>query len=341
MQLSDFDYQLPTESIAQSPAIPRESAKLLVVSQNSDALAHKHICDFPDLLLPTDILVINNTKVFRARLHGTREKDNRRVELFLIRPQGAYWECISKPGKKLTEGVVIHFGLNFSCRVVSKKDDGSILVDFQLPFEQVIDEANRVGDIPVPPYIKHQPKNDEYQTVYAKYVGSVAAPTAGFHITTKLLNIIKKKGVTICEITLHVGLGTFQPVRTEKIEDHPMHAEWVHIPESVAQTIENAKSQGRRIVAIGTTSVRALEGVAKLHSNHITAYTGDINIFITPGFQFSVIDALLTNFHLPKSTLLMLVSALAGRERIFAAYSEALTHNYRFYSFGDAMFIHP
>jgi S-adenosylmethionine:tRNA ribosyltransferase-isomerase len=341
--ISQFDYDLPDNFIAQSPAEPRETGKLMSISKMTGIIKHLHILDFPSLLLPTDILVINNTKVFKARLHGTlNNQHHSSVEIFLIHPvseSDTVWLAIGKPGKKLLDNTTVTIGPNFIATILSKNSDGTIHVSFGKTTHDVLNLADMYGSIPLPPYIKH-PKNPEsYQTSYAKVVGSVAAPTAGFHITPKLLETMKMKGVTICEITLHVGLGTFKPVKTKTIEEHVMHSEWVSVSDTTARTINDAKRKGRRVIAVGTTTVRTLEGVAALHNGRLEAFAGDINIFITPGFRFSIIDGFLTNFHLPKSTLLILVSAFAGRERILHAYKEAIKHSYRFYSFGDAMFI--
>jgi len=260
--------------------------------------------------------------------------------LFLVRPHEGYtWLALGKPGKKFTLQSAVIIASDFKGKVIEKYSDGTFIIQFDLNSQEVIEKANQYGEVPVPPYIKKIPKDSDYQTIYAKYLGSVAAPTAGFHLTKKILARLKENGVTILEITLHVGIGTFMPIKTETIESHSMHSEWVNVPDDVAETISLAQQNNRRIIAIGTTTVRTLEGVAALHNGKLKGYQGDVNLFITPGFQFNIIDAMLTNFHLPKSTLIVLVSSFAGREKILHAYQEAVKHTYRFYSFGDAMLI--
>jgi S-adenosylmethionine:tRNA ribosyltransferase-isomerase len=329
LQTSDFEYELLLDRIAQTPAVPRESAKLMVVNRKTGELNHQHVADFPQYLKKGDVLVVNNTKVFHARLKSGNK------ELFLIRPIGNnLWSAI---GRNLKPGTRIAFSKNFTAEIVEKQKNGTVTVSFNTP--DVVDNANKYGQVPVPPYIKTIPKDSDYQTVYAKYTGSVAAPTAGFHLTKPLIQKIKEKGVTILEITLHVGLGTFMPIKSGSLDTHTMHSEWVEIKPDVAKSINQAKNERRRVIAVGTTTVRTLEGVATLNNGNVDAYSGDVNLFIQPGFQFNVVDALLTNFHLPKSTLIVLVSAFANRESILHAYKEAITHTYRFYSFGDAMFI--
>jgi len=333
LKTSDFDYELPLDQIAQSPALPRESAKLMIVDRTSGKLIHKHIADFPAYLKMGDILVVNNTKVFHARLKGTLDT-GKSVELFLIRPTANnMWQAIGKPGKKLLPGTRVTVARDFIATIKEKHPDGTLLVLFELPKDDVVDLANKFGKVPVPPYIKKIPKDSDYQTVYAKFTGSVAAPTAGFHLTCPLLKKIKDKGVEILEITLHVGLGTFMPIKSDTLDTHTMHSEWVEVKPDVSRKILAAKSEGRRIVAVGTTTVRTLEGTGA------KPYTGDVNLFIQPGYKFRVVDAMLTNFHLPKSTLIVLVSSFAGRKLILKAYNEAVVNKYRFYSFGDAMFI--
>lgn len=361
--IAGYDYELPLERIAQNPMDPRENAKLMILPQNSNEIIHSHIRDFVRYLRSTDVLVLNNTRVFKARLIGSLYRPNevtKTIELFLVRPNGNNWVALAKPGKYVKKGLIITIEHNFTCEVVRKHEDGSIEVYFGLSPAEVIRLAEQYGSVPVPPYIKTIPDAKDYQTTYAKVVGSVAAPTAGFHLTEQLLNKIRQMGITVVEITLHVGLGTFQPIRTDSLSDHNMHSEWVEISKLAADTINKAKKEGRRIIAVGTTTTRALEGVAEKsdkllvgsgelninkpttqnpHFTTILQYTGDVNVFITPGFKFKIIDGLLTNFHLPKSTLLVLVSALAGRERVLSAYTEAVEREYRFYSFGDAMLI--
>lgn len=349
---SDFDYDLPHDRIAQFPANPHESAKLMVLNRTTGAIDHHAVGDLPIFFHKGDVVVVNNTKVFHARLHGT--VDGKRVEVFLIRPlAGNTWLALGKPGKKILTGATILIADNFACTIIEKNSDGTFIVSFTLLPEEVINQANIYGEIPTPPYIKTTPKDSDYQTIYAKYVGSVAAPTAGFHLTKNILKTLKNTGVTTLEITLHVGLGTFIPIKSEILETHTMHSEWVEITQKVANQINEAKVKHQRVIAIGTTTVRTLEGVAALYNGTLTQYRGDVNLFITPGFRFNIIDAMLTNFHLPKSTLIVLISAFAcppetassdagrrdGREHVLDAYKEAVNTNYRFYSFGDAMLI--
>lgn len=336
--VSDFNYTLPRTFIAQSPASPRESARLMVLNRQNKTIHHYYVSDLPTFFRRGDVLVVNNTKVFRARLHGTT--DGKSVELFLIRPAGdTRWQALGKPGKKMSVGKQIFVAKNFVATVLGKHSDGTLTVDFRLSATETIARANQFGEVPVPPYIKTIPKASDYQTSYAKREGSVAAPTAGFHFTPAILKTLKKKGVEIVAITLHVGLGTFLPIKTETIEEHAIHSEWVDVSKKAAETINRAKEENRRIVAVGTTTVRTLEGVAKLYHGKLRAYEGDVRLFITPGYQFLVVDSMVTNFHLPKSTLIVLVSGFSGREFILKAYKEAIEKNYRFYSFGDAMLI--
>lgn len=334
MRTSDFDYKLPEKLIAQKPASPRESARLLVLDRVKDKLTHAKVKDLPEFLRPGDVMVVNVSKVFKARLRGPG------VELFLVRPEGRFWRALARPGRRLMPGSVIRIARGFAATVQWKESDGSVLVDFGLPRDAVIRKADRYGEVPLPPYIKRKPKSPaEYQTTYARSVGSVAAPTAGFHLTKPLMAKLKKMGVTFLEVTLHVGLGTFMPIRAEELEGHKMHAEQVMIPEKTVKEILKAKLEGRRVVAVGTTTLRALEGAVERCGGRLCAWHGDVDLFITPGFRFRVADALMTNFHLPQSTLLVLVSAFAGRERILRAYREAVKKKYHFYSYGDAMLI--
>ncbi|MFA5128165.1 MAG: tRNA preQ1(34) S-adenosylmethionine ribosyltransferase-isomerase QueA [Patescibacteria group bacterium] len=382
MLTSDFDYNLPKELIAQTPAEPRDSARLMVIDKNKKSLEHKHFYDLPDYLCTGDLLVWNNTKVFKARLRGTVCLDEKviknapknnsevilnepKVEIFLLRPMENrfVWKVLAKPGKKLQLGMKIIFAEDFSCEVMLKESDGTVLVQFEDDDMIVREKANRYGEVPTPPYI-HPVKSPQsgvaaqggqfnrvkklgdnerlvldYQTVYAKNEGSVAAPTAGFHFTPELIEKLKSRGVEFAEVTLHVGLGTFQPVKEEKLEQHKMHEEWVELTDKNAGLINQAKSEGRRVVAVGTTTTRALEAIAD-DQGFVRPFSGDINIFIYPGYKFKIIDALITNFHLPKSTLLMLVSAFVDdRKFILDCYGEAVENKYRFFSFGDAMLI--
>ncbi|MCX8008580.1 MAG: tRNA preQ1(34) S-adenosylmethionine ribosyltransferase-isomerase QueA [Patescibacteria group bacterium] len=338
MNLSDFDYYLPKELIAQKPISPRDHARLMIVDRNNQTIKHAHVYDLPSFLSSSDILVMNNTKVFNARLSAT--VGAKQAELFLARPVENGWLCIGKPSKLFQPHEPVIIADDFRGTVIERRSDGSFIVSFPYPNDDVIQKANRYGTIPTPPYIKNIPKADEYQTSYAKVVGSVAAPTAGFHFTPSLLKTIKEKGFTMCELTLHVSIGTFLPIQSKTIEDHMMHSEWMHLSQETADIINRAKINRQRIIAIGTTTTRALEGVGSINkSSTLHEYTGDVSLFIKPGFQFRIIDSLFTNFHLPKSTLLLLVSAFAGIDLIKRAYQEAIDHNYRFYSFGDAMMI--
>ncbi|MEK7508893.1 MAG: tRNA preQ1(34) S-adenosylmethionine ribosyltransferase-isomerase QueA [Patescibacteria group bacterium] len=343
MLVSNFDYQLPKELIAQKPIHPRDHSRLLVLNRRTGAVKHRHFYDLPKFLKRDDLLVFNNTKVFKARLFGrirNYESGIRgEVEIFLLRPIDKYnWEVLAKPGKKLKEGGVISFGRGLICQVKKKKEEGVVIVKFNQPKEKVLIMADKIGHVPVPPYIAREPKKlADYQTIYAKNTGSVAAPTAGFHFTPRLFRELKKKGVRFAFVTLHVGLGTFRPVKTERVEEHEMHSEWVEIDKETAEMIKQAKKAGRRVIAVGTTTARVLEGVVK--AGKLQSHKGDINIFIYPGYKFKIIDGLITNFHLPKSTLLMLVSAFVGREKILRAYQTAVKKKYRFFSFGDAMLV--
>lgn len=421
MRTADFNFALPTELIAQSPVNPRDSSRLMVVDRTKRTIEHRHFYDIVDYLGPNDLIVWNNSKVFKARLHGrifldeeTDDIDNVReaalhptdaiinakmVELFLVRPMENHgvWQALAKPAKKLRLGYKIVFAPDFSCTVIEKEKSGTLLVQFSEDAAGVRAKANKYGQVPTPPYV--QEKNismpaeqlaQVYQTVYAKPEGSVAAPTAGFHFTPGLIEKLKQKGVAFAEITLHVGLGTFLPVKAETIEEHTMHPEQVEITAENAAIINQAKMAGKRIIAVGTTTVRTLEGAvlslrgprgaeaipsqtASIQSGDrhapsglamtstIQTYNSELNIFIYPGFKFQIVDALITNFHLPESTLLMLVSAFAaaaplgatdaagdrlvgrslseGREFMLQCYNEAIKEKYRFYSFGDAMLI--
>jgi len=354
MKTADFDYNLPKELIAQEPIRPRDHSHLMMVDKTAQTVKHRHFYDILDYLQPGDLLVYNNSKVFRARLFGqliTPEGEELRehkkpVEIFLVRPveNSGVWRVLAKPGKHVRNAMRLKFADDFYCDVMVKKKDGTILVQFPDNDDTVRTKANSCGEVPVPPYIKKQPAElADYQTTYAKHEGSVAAPTAGFHFTEELIEKVRAKGVEIAEITLHVGLGTFQPVKTDKIEDHAMHSEWVEVSAKAVATINQAKQEGRRVIAVGTTTVRTLEGLAHqagYADERLEPYTGEINLFITPGFEFKIIDAMITNFHLPKSTLLMLVAAFMGdKEFMLDCYNQAIEEKYRFYSFGDGMLI--
>lgn len=341
--ISLFDYHLPDELIAQSSVEPRDHSRLMVIDRKTGTWKHQRFYEIIDTFEKGDVLVMNNTKVFRARLSA--QVNGKDIELFLLRPRDAGWDVLVKPGRVLDVGDTIVSG-TLQADVLSKKDVAH--VQFNVSDEEVIDHANKHGEIPIPPYVHTSPKTlDQYQTVYAQKTGSVAAPTAGFHFTNELLEAVREKGVEVRYVTLHVGIGTFRPIKTETLEDHQMHSEFVQIDEQTAQAINAAKQENRRIIAVGTTTVRTLEGVHDLHKEHFRhgevlppgGFSGDVNLFITPGFAFNIIDGLITNFHLPKSTLLVLVSAFAGRENMLRAYKEAVDQKYRFFSFGDAMFI--
>jgi S-adenosylmethionine:tRNA ribosyltransferase-isomerase len=338
MQLSDFDYHLPEELIAQHPAEVRDQSRLLVLDRTTGAIAHRRFYDLPSYLFPGDTLVFNDTRVIPARLIGAKTDTGAKVEVFLLnRLAEDRWETIVKPGRKLRPGAVVSFGDDLSGEILDVTDFGGRVVRFSFNgiFEEVLD---RLGETPLPPYIHEQLDDKErYQTVYARERGSAAAPTAGLHFTDKLLTSLAENSINLAFLTLHVGLGTFRPVSVENILDHKMHREYYSVPPAAADIINGAKERGGRIIAVGTTIVRTLETVAR--DGRIEAGGGWTDIFIYPGYRFKMVDALLTNFHLPKSTLLMLVSALAGRENILAAYREAVAERYRFFSFGDAMLI--
>lgn len=340
MELSDFNYDLPEELIAQDPLLQRDSSRLLVLDKNTGEYTHKVFHDLPDYLKPGDCLVLNNTRVLPARLLGSREGKEDKIEVLLLkRREGDVWETLVRPGKKLRPGVRVSFGDGLlKGEITDIVEEGNRLVKFEYEgiFEEVLDS---LGQMPLPPYIKHKLEDKErYQTVYAKHNGSAAAPTAGLHFTKELLEQIESMGVNIAYVTLHVGLGTFRPVKVDNILEHHMHSEFYMIDKENADKINATKESGGRIICVGTTSCRTLESAALLDGK-VKECSGWTDIFIYPGFEFKVIDCLVTNFHLPESTLLMLVSALAGRENILAAYKEAVEKEYRFFSFGDAMFI--
>ena len=340
MKVSDFTFDLPEELIAQDPLEDRSSSRLLTLDKNTGEIGHDVFHNIVNYLKPGDCLVLNNTKVIPARLIGAKEETGGKVEVLLLkRKQDNVWETLVKPGKKARPGARISFGDGkLVGEVIDVVDEGNRLVKFEYEgiFEEVLDE---LGQMPLPPYITHQLKDkNRYQTVYAKYDGSAAAPTAGLHFTKELLEEIKAKGIKIAHVTLHVGLGTFRPVKEDNILDHHMHSEFYVIDEKAAETINETKKNGGRIIAVGTTSTRTLETVAD-ENGMLRACSGWTDIFIYPGYKFKAIDGLITNFHLPESTLLMLVSALYSREKILEAYKVAVEERYRFFSFGDAMLI--
>ena len=340
MKLSDFNYELPKELIAQTPIEKRDEARLMVLHRNNKTVEHKIFKNILDYLQPGDCLVRNNTKVIPARLYGIKEVTGAKVELLLLnRIEGDTWEVMVKPGKKLLPGASVNFGDGLlKAEILEKMEGGNRKVKFEYNgiFNEILDQ---IGLMPLPPYIKEKlEKKEMYQTVYAKYDGSAAAPTAGLHFTKDLLEQIKAKGVEIANVTLHVGIGTFRPVKEENIEDHDMHTEHYYIKAEDAEKINNTRKNGGRIIAVGTTSCRVLESVAD-NNGYVRAIEGNTNIYIYPGYKFKCVDGLITNFHLPESTLVMLVSALAGREFILDSYKKAVEEKYRFFSFGDAMYI--
>ena len=339
MKKSDFYFDLPEELIAQTPLQRRDGSRLMRLSRESGAIEHRHFYELPELLREGDCLVLNDSRVLPARLLGTRSSGGS-VELVLLRDLGeGRWECLSRPGRKTKPGTELSFGDGeLTATVTAVTDGGNRIVQFHYDgiFLEILE---RLGKMPLPPYIKADLRDPErYQTVYSRETGSAAAPTAGLHFTKELLAEIEERGVRIAYVTLHVGLGTFRPVKEEEIEDHPMHAEFCVIPEETARIVNETKRAGGRVIAVGTTSCRTLESFAA-EDGSLTESSGWTDIFIYPGYRFKCVDALITNFHLPESTLIMLVSALAGREQILNAYRIAVEEKYRFFSFGDAMFI--
>ena len=340
MKTSDFYYDLPEELIAQDPLEDRSSSRLLVLDKETGNTEHHIFRDIVGYLNPGDCLVINDTKVIPARLIGAKEETGAKIEVLLLK-RGAddVWETLVKPGRKAKPGTRISFGDGLLVgEVVDIVDEGNRLIRFEYEgiFEEILDQ---LGQMPLPPYITHQLKDkDRYNTVYAKNSGSAAAPTAGLHFTPELLEEIRKKGVDIARVTLHVGLGTFRPVKVDDVENHHMHSEFYMVSEEAAQKINRTKENGGRVICVGTTSCRTIESAAD-ENGHLEACSGWTEIFIYPGYRFKILDALITNFHLPESTLVMLVSALAGKEHVLSAYEEAVKERYRFFSFGDAMFI--
>lgn len=340
MKTSDFYYDLPQELIAQDPLTDRSSSKLMVLDKNTGEIYHRVFKDITEYLKPGDCLVLNNTKVIPARLLGVKEDTGAAVEVFLLKRIDAdRWETLVKPGKKLRPGARVVFGDGLlKCQIEDVLEDGNRIVAFEYDgiFEEILD---KLGEMPLPPYITHKLQDrNRYQTVYAKYEGSAAAPTAGLHFTNELLQKIEASGIDIAYVTLHVGLGTFRPVKVEDVNNHQMHSEFYMVSQEAADKINKAKESGNRVICVGTTSCRTIESAAD-ENGRISACSGDTEIFIYPGYKFKVLDCLITNFHLPESTLIMLVSALAGKENVLNAYEKAVEERYRFFSFGDAMFI--
>ncbi len=339
MKTSDFDYELPEDLIAQTPLKDRTSSKLMVLDKDTGDIEHKNFKNITDYLVSGDVLVINDTKVIPARLMGTKKDTGAVIELLLLKDMGSdEWECLSRPQKRLHVGTIIKFSDSLEAMVTEILADG--VTHVKLLYNGILMEIlDRLGEMPLPPYIHEKLKEkDRYNTVYAKNIGSAAAPTAGLHFTNELLDELKKKGVIVANVTLHVGLGTFRPVEVEDVNNHKMHSEFYQMSEETAAILNKAKKDGRRIIAVGTTSTRTLETIASKYGE-FRKCSGNTDIFIYPGYKFKAIDALITNFHLPKSTLVMLVSALAGKDHVLNAYKVAVENKYRFFSFGDAMFI--
>ena len=338
----DFDFDLPEELIAQTPLKDRTSSRLLVVNKTTHTIEDKHFSDLLEELEEGDTLVVNNTRVLPARLYGTKEETGAHIEVLLLtNTEGDKWETLVKPAKRMKVGSVVSFGDGrLKATVVEELEQGGRIIEFS--YEGVFLEVlESLGEMPLPPYIKERLEDKErYQTVYAKENGSAAAPTAGLHFTEELMQQIRDKGVNIVPVTLHVGLGTFRPVSVDSLEDHKMHSEYYNVSKETADMIEATKKAGKRVIAVGTTSIRTLETVARDNDGHVVPGSGWTDIFISPGYEFRVVDAFVTNFHLPKSTLVMLVSAYLGREFTLEAYQHAIEERYRFFSFGDAMFVH-
>jgi S-adenosylmethionine:tRNA ribosyltransferase-isomerase len=345
VRTADFDYELPPASIAQRPR-PRGTSRLLVLDRATGAVAHRSVADLPELVRPGDVVVVNDTKVLPARLVGT-DAEGKRLELLLVARLPAesdeVWECLAKPGRRAREGRRFDFGNGLAGEVRARRLDGRVAVAF--PADSFARRLEDAGTAPLPPYIKRpggvadERDRLDYQTVYAREPGAIAAPTAGLHLTPQLLDALRGRGAALASVTLHVGVGTFKPVKSADLEEHAMDAERGTIPEETARLVNAATAEGRRVIAVGTTTVRTLEASARAHGGRLAAGPFETRLFLAPGAEFLVVDALLTNFHLPRSTLLMLVSAFAGRERVLAAYAEALARGYLFYSYGDAMWI--
>ena len=340
MKTDDFDYYLPENLIAQTPINKRDESKLMVLNKETGTIEHRHFADIIDYLTPNDVLVLNDTKVMPARLIGQKEDTNGHIELLLLKnTKNNIYECLCKPAKRVKVGTIVTFGDGIlKAKCIEVKEEG--IREFEFLYDGIFYEIlDKLGEMPLPPYIHKKLKDkNRYQTVYAKNIGSAAAPTAGLHFTQELLEKLKNKGITICYVTLHVGLGTFRPVNVEDVTTHKMHSEFYTINEETAKILNQAKKEGKNIVSVGTTTTRVLETVMNQYQT-FKECSGYTSIFIYPGYQFKAVDSLITNFHLPKSTLIMLVSAFCSKEIIMNAYSEAIKNNYRFFSFGDSMFI--
>ena len=338
MRVEDFSYELPERLIAQVPLKDRSSSRLMVVDRKKEQISHHHFYDIVEMLDENCVLVINDTKVLPSRIYGEKVDTHAKIEILLLKELDGYWEALVKPARRVKVGTVIDFSGLFQGEIVEKFDEGICHIKFI--YEGIfLEKLEKLGEMPLPPYIHEKlDEKDRYQTVYASNLGSAAAPTAGLHFTNEILEKLEKKNIKIYHVTLHIGLGTFRPVSVEKIEDHVMHSEHYYIKEDVAEALNKAKEEGKKIISVGTTTTRTLESVYKKYGKFV-ACSEDTNIFIFPGYKFEAIDGLITNFHLPKSTLLMLVSAFSTKELMLKAYNEAVREEYRFFSFGDCMFI--
>ena len=338
MRVEDFNYELPERLIAQVPLKDRSSSKLMVVDREKELIKHHHFYDIVDMLDENCVLVINDTKVLPSRIYGEKVDTHAKIEILLLKELDGYWEALVKPARRVKAGTVIDFSGLFQGEIIEKFDEGICHIKFI--YEGIfLEKLEKLGEMPLPPYIHEKlDEKDRYQTVYASNLGSAAAPTAGLHFTNEILEKLEKKNIKIYHVTLHIGLGTFRPVSVDKIEDHVMHSEHYYIKENVAEALNKAKEEGKKIISVGTTTTRTLESVYKKYGKFV-ACSEDTNIFIFPGYKFEAIDGLITNFHLPKSTLLMLVSAFSSKELMLKAYNEAVKEEYRFFSFGDCMYI--
>lgn len=339
MEVKDYDYELPMELIAQTPLEKRSDSKLMLLNRYTGEIEHKHFYDIIDYLNNDDVLVLNNTKVMPSRIYGEKEDTKAKIEFLLLKEiDKDCYEALTRPARRIKVGTKVKFSDELKLEVIEKRDEGMCVVKFQ--YEGIfIEKLEKLGEMPLPPYIHEKLKNqDRYQTIYAKNLGSAAAPTAGLHFTDDLMTKIKEKGIQIEYVTLHIGLGTFRPMTVDNIKDHHMHSEWFKMDEGTAERLNKAKQDKRRIIAVGTTSTRTLEAIYSKYNKFI-ATEEETNIFIYPGYEFKAIDGLITNFHLPKSTLIMLVSAFSRKEFVLNAYQKAIENNYRFFSFGDSMFI--